>query len=86
MAIYYKPWYYTFSHVLTGFAAVWYPAIGIIALIYQIGQYLLDIRVFPVEMTIRTGNSLQHTGLKLSEITLGYSIGYIMKNMALNKV
>jgi hypothetical protein len=82
MVSYYKPWYYTASHVGIGFAAVWYPLVGILAILYQVGQLLFNVRVFPVEGKILQGNSIQHTIKKLSEIGLGYGIGYLMKNMA----
>lgn len=80
MVHYYKPWYYTASHVATGFIAVWYPIIGLIALLYQIGQLIFNVRVFPVERRILHGNSFQHTFKKLTEILLGYTIGYLVKN------
>ncbi len=86
MTLYFKPWYYTFSHILTGFVAVWFPIIGLFAVIYQLQQYVLNIRVFIVEREILEGNSLQHTFLKLSEMAIGYIIGYLMRNNALNKV
>ena len=82
MVNYYKPWYYTTSHVIIGFVAVWYPLIGILALIYQFGQLLFNVRIFPVEGKILQGNSVEHTLKKLAEIGLGYSIGYFMKNKA----
>ena len=80
MVHFYKPWYYTLSHGLIGFAAVWYPLVGIVALIYQIGQLLFNVRVFPVEGRILAGNSFNHTFKKLVEILLGYTIGYLVKS------
>lgn len=82
MVQFYKPWYYTASHVLTGFVAAWYPIIGIFAILYQLTQLVFDVRFFLVEGTILHGNSVEHTFKKLVEIALGYSIGYIMKNKA----
>lgn len=80
MTKYYKPWYYTASHVGIGFLAVWYPILGILAIVYQVGQLVFNVRVFPVEGTIKQGNSIHHTVKKLIEITLGYAIGYLVKN------
>jgi hypothetical protein len=69
------------SHILFGFIAVWYPWVGIIALAYQLGQYVFNVRVFPVEGRILEGNTIQHTGLKIAEMVLGYSIGYALRYM-----
>lgn len=80
MVHFYKPWYYTASHVLFGFTAVWYPIVGIFVLLYQVGQYLFNVRVFPIEGRILEGNSIQHTFKKLVEILLGYAIGYLVKS------
>lgn len=82
MVQFYKPWYYTFSHGLTGFIAVWYPSIGLLAIFYQLTQLFLNIRFFIVEGRILNGNSVEHTFKKLVEIGIGYCVGYITKNMA----
>lgn len=79
MVSYYKPWYYTVSHILIGFSTVWYPIIGILALIYQLGQLFFNVRVFPIEWKISEGNSIEHTFKKLFEILLGFVIGLIVK-------
>lgn len=79
MTLYYKPWYYGLSHVISGFIAVWYPLIGVLAVLYQLGQLVFNIRIFVVEMDIKKGNSIEHTFLKISEIALGYIIGYFVK-------
>jgi hypothetical protein len=63
------------SHVAIGFIAAWIPMIGLLGLLYQLGQYALDIRTFPFEMTYKEGNSIQHTGLKLTEMLGGYILG-----------
>jgi hypothetical protein len=80
MLIYQRPYYYAISHILIGFIAVWYPVIGVIGVIYQLAQWILNVRFFPVEGTWRPGNNAYHTGLKLSEIALGYMLGYVIKN------
>jgi hypothetical protein len=69
------------SHVLTGFLAVWFPVLIPFALAYQLGQLMFDVRVFPVEMTIRPGNSVHHTLVKLSEMSIGYLIGSLTKKL-----
>jgi hypothetical protein len=67
---------YAVSHVIIGFlGAVIHPVILLIALLYQIGQYAFNIRVFPLEQEIKNGNSLDHTALKVLEIFFGYGVG-----------
>jgi len=73
--LYPRPSYYMISHVAIGFIAAWIPILGILAVLYQVGQYALNIRTFPFEMTYKEGNSLQHTGLKLAEMLGGYILG-----------
>ena len=75
--IYDRPSYYAFVHVMIGFVSVWIPLIGMLSLVYQIGQYAFNIRVFLAEGEIRPGNSWDHTGLKLVEMIVGYGIGIL---------
>lgn len=80
MTSYYKPWYYTASHMIFGLVAVWYPIIGILVIIYQFGQLFFNIRTFPIEGVIKEGNSIEHTLKKLSEFGFGYIIGMLIKS------
>lgn len=73
--MYHRPPIYAVSHIVTGLLAVWYPIIGILAIVYQLGQFALNIRVFPIQGTYRRGNSVKHTAVKLAEIGLGYILG-----------
>jgi hypothetical protein len=72
-------WYrhpiYRVAHVILGLWSVRFPWILAIVLVYQFGQYIYDVRVFPLERRIEPGNSLEHTALKLIEVALGYAIG-----------
>jgi hypothetical protein len=79
MGSHYAPRHYVVSHFLIGFAASYYPVIGILALIYQLGQYYFNVRVFPVEGKIIQGNSAHVTSIKLTEITVGYLIGSLVQ-------
>lgn len=81
MTSYYKPWYYTVSHVGIGILASRIPIVGILAIIYQLGQLAFNVRVFPVEGNIKPGNSVKHTVKKLTEIGIGYAIGTIAKKL-----
>jgi hypothetical protein len=79
--LYERPRYYAASHILFGFLAVWFPLVGILAVLYQLGQFAFHVRVFPVEGRIEPGNSIEHTGLKLFEMAVGYSIGLLILRM-----
>ena len=79
MTLYERPPHYALSHILFGFAAVWFPIIGILAVVYQLAQFAFNVRTFPVEWRIEKGNSVAHTGLKLAEMTLGYALGFLLR-------
>jgi hypothetical protein len=67
---------YAVIHVIIGFiGAVIHPVILLIALLYQVGQYAFNIRVFPLEGEMKNGNSIEHTALKVLEIFFGYGVG-----------
>lgn len=76
-------WYrhpvYAVAHVVLGFLSVWSPLLLVLVITYQIGQYLLDIRAFPLERRIEPGNSVEHTALKLAEVGFGYFLGLTIK-------
>ena len=76
---YYKPAIYTFSHLALGFIAAWYPVVGAVMVVYQLLQLAFNVRFFLFEMAIKEGNTWQHTGLKLTEVGLGYVLGTFFK-------
>ena len=84
MTLYSKPWYYTLFHMVMGFAAVWYPFLAVCMFLWQFGQYVFNVRVFAMEQTIRPGNSLEYTLLKLAEIGVGYIAGLLVLNICKN--
>ncbi len=79
MLFYKRAPYYIFIHLLFGFIAAWIPSIGIFAVLYQVLQFIFNVRVFPVEGVIRPGNSIAHTSLKLGEMAIGYGVGLLVK-------
>ena len=79
MTVYERPHYYAVFHMLFGFSAVWFPIIGVLAILYQVLQFAFNIRFFPLEMVIRKGNSVEHTAVKICEIAFGYIIGKIAR-------
>ena len=79
MTLYERPPYYAVSHILFGLVAVWIPLIGILAVAYQLLQFIFNVRTFPVEGRIEKGNSIEHTGLKLVEMGIGYILGILIQ-------
>lgn len=75
MVLFERPQIYAVTHVLLGFIGSQYPAILFLAVAYQLLQYFWNIRFFVFQGRIEKGNSLQHTGLKLFEILIGFLLG-----------
>ncbi len=80
MVLYERPRHYAISHIFFGFIAVFYPLIGILAIVYQLGQLYFNVRVFPVEGKILKGNTVHHTALKIAEMAIGYIAGMLIRN------
>ena len=74
---------YFIVHIILGFLGYFYPNLLYSTIGYQILQYLLDIRIFFFEFKIKSGNSLEHTSVKLGEVALGYGVAMLYK--ALNR-
>ena len=72
------------THLLLGFMGYFYPNVLYVTIGYQFAQYACNTRFFLFEMKFRSGNSLEHTALKLAEVGLGY--GLAMSYKALSKV
>ena len=79
MVLYKKPWYYTLSHIVLGICIAWFLWLAVPVVGYQVGQYAYDVRIFPLEGVIESGNTFQYTGLKLFEVGVGYCIGTLLK-------
>jgi hypothetical protein len=82
MHLYERAPYYFLIHILLGFVAAWIPLIGGLAVAYQLTQYILDIRFFPVELKVAQGNNILHTGVKLGEMLVGYILGRYVKRVS----
>ena len=76
-----RPPIYAVTHILIGFFGAWYPIILLLAIAYQLFQYFFQIRFFLFKLKIKQGNSIQHTGVKLLEILLGYLIGIFLRSV-----
>jgi|LakMenEpi03Aug12_release.lakeMendotaPanAssembly.Ray.scaffolds.fasta_scaffold1370013_2 hypothetical protein len=78
MRFYRHPIYF-FTHLILGFLGYLYPEILYGTLGYQLFQYFFNVRIFIFEMTLKQGNSLEHTSVKLSEVFIGYLIAMLCK-------
>lgn len=76
--VYRKPLYYGLIHIISGFLAFHYAWFGVVFLIYQLSQLILNKRFFIFQLRIENGNSIGHTAFKLGEFLLGIFIAYII--------
>lgn len=74
-----RPPIYAISHFIFGLVGAFDTRVLILVLLYQIGQYGFNLRVFPLEGRIEKGNTWQHTVVKLYEILLGFIAGLLLK-------
>jgi len=70
---------YLATHLILGFLGYFYPEVLYVTLGYQLLQYALDIRFFLFEGVIKSGNTLNHTAVKLGEVGIGYVIAMLYK-------
>jgi len=78
-AIYDKPNVYVIIHIGFGFVGAWRIWILYVMIAYQILQLGLGKRFFFFEGTIRNGNSIEHTLVKLGEVFIGFAIGKLFR-------
>ncbi len=78
--VYSKPMIYTALHIGYGFFAAFAPAaiIGFFV-IWQLGQLLLDIRVFLLSFRYERGNNRIHTAKKFAEFLTGLAVGLLLR-------
>ena len=72
---------YLVSHLIFGFLSYYYTVLVYYIVVYQFIQYIFNVRFFIFEMKIKSGNSLEHTLIKLSEYVAGYLFAAILHNM-----
>jgi heme O synthase-like polyprenyltransferase len=84
MKLWHKPFIYILSHIIIGYIAFFYTELLVAILGYQVLQLLLNVRFFIFSWKIESGNSIEHTVIKLLEYSLGYLIAF-MQYKALNK-
>lgn len=76
--VYKKPLYYGLIHVLSGFIAFHYAWFGVVFLVYQLSQLILNKRFFIFQGRMEEGNSLSHTSFKVGEFLIGILIAFVI--------
>lgn len=74
--VYRKPLYYGLIHVISGFLAFHYAWFGVVFLVYQLSQLILNKRFFIFQFRMEDGNSIGHTAFKLGEFLVGILIAF----------
>jgi len=81
--MFYRHPIYRITHIIFGFLGYFYPKVLYGTIGYQLLQYILNIRIFAFEMSIKSGNSIEHTAIKLIEVGIGYLLAKLY--MALDR-
>ena len=80
LKMYDYPVIYKIIHILLGLiiAIKKSRCILLLILLYQIFQYLLNVRLFLLDKNkVRSGNSIEHTVMKLGDYVIGYILGIL---------
>lgn len=72
---------YLITHLILGFVGYFYPAVLYGTIGYQLLQYGIGMRFFLFEGVIKSGNTIEHTTMKLGEVAIGYIIAIVYKNV-----
>ena len=68
---------YRIIHLILGFVGYFYPKVLYGTIGYQVLQYVLGIRFFLFEGAIKSGNTIEHTAIKLGEIGAGWLLAFL---------
>jgi hypothetical protein len=82
--IYDKPFYYVMIHIIIGMISYQNMYYGILFIIYQLSQLYLQKRFFLMEWTIKEGNSVEHTLVKLGEWAIGWIVAFLLHQYCFN--
>ena len=74
---------YLITHLILGFVGYFYPMVLYATVGYQVLQYGMDVRFFLFESAIKTGNTLEHTAMKLGEVGVGYVLAMLCKALGI---
>ena len=75
--MFYRHPIYFITHLILGFLGYFYPQVLYVTLGYQLFQYGIDKRIFLFEGVIKTGNTLNHTAVKLVEVGVGWLLAML---------
>ena len=75
--MFYRHPIYFVTHLILGFLGYFYPEVLYATIGYQVFQYATNTRFFLFEGVIKSGNSIEHTALKLGEVSVGYLIAML---------
>lgn len=76
MKVWYKPPVYVVIHILSGVIGYFFPVVLLIMVLYHFLQYFLEVRFFIFDLNYKTGNSIEHTCVKLFEVLIGYLLAF----------
>jgi hypothetical protein len=74
---------YLITHLILGFVGYFYPMVLYGTIGYQVLQYGMDARFFLFEGAIKSGNTLEHTAMKLGEVGVGYVLAMLCKALGI---
>jgi hypothetical protein len=74
---------YFITHLILGFIGYFYPEVLYATIGYQFLQYALDIRFFLFEGVIKSGNTLNHTAVKLGEVGVGWLLAMLYRALSI---
>ena len=74
---------YLITHLILGVIGYFYPEVLYATIGYQFLQYALDIRFFLFEGVIKSGNTLNHTAVKLGEVGVGWLLAMLYRALSI---
>ena len=74
---------YLITHLILGFIGYFYPKVLYGTIGYQVLQYGMGVRFFLFEGAIKSGNTIEHTAMKLGEVAIGYVLAMLCKALGI---
>ena len=75
--VFQRPPIYFVAHLILGFIGYYYPVVLYSTIGYQVFQYAFNFRFFLFEGAIKSGNTIEHTAMKLGEVGIGYVLAVL---------
>ena len=82
--LYDKPFYYVIIHIIIGIISYYNMYYGILFIVYQLFQLYLQKRFFLFQWTVKEGNSIQHTVIKIGECAIGWAGAFLLHYYDIN--